>query len=93
MNCVLPPTIVIERNMKLYAGLKESFGSETNVLFCYFHILKTLKTQYAFLENERPEEYKMLVDLPIVDSVEEFEKLLTKVEQFRYTNEYHRLIV
>ena len=46
----------------------------SQVIFCYFHILRTLKSQYAFLEKERPEEFKILTDLPIIDRTSEFEK-------------------
>jgi hypothetical protein len=38
-----PKTIIIERQLKLYQALKDEYP-QTNVLFCYFHILKTLKT-------------------------------------------------
>jgi hypothetical protein len=38
--------LVIERQLKLYNALKEELGQSTTLLFCYFHILKTLKTQY-----------------------------------------------
>ena len=46
----------------------------SNVLFCYFHILRTLKTQYAFLEKDRPEEYKLITDLPVIETAEAFEE-------------------
>jgi len=65
----------------------------SQVLFCYFHILRTLKSQYAFLEKERPDEFKILTDLPIIDRTSEFDKQLQKAESFKYTNEYHKLII
>ena len=65
----------------------------TNVLFCYYHILRTLKQQYAFLEKDRPEEYQMIIDLPMIESVSSFEEQLARVEQYKYQNEYHKLII
>ena len=65
----------------------------SNVLFCYFHILRTLKTQYAFLEKDRPEEYKLITDLPVIETAEAFDTQLAKVEGFKYQNEYHKLII
>ena len=47
--------------------------ASSQVLFCYFHIQRTLKTQYAFLEKDRPEEYKLITDLPIIETPEAFE--------------------
>jgi len=72
MDAQAPKTIIIERQLKLHQALKECCPT-SNVLFCYYHILKTLKTQYAFLEREKPDEFKMLTDLPIIDTVAEFE--------------------
>ena len=67
--------------------------AKSNVLFCYFHIWRTLKTQYAFLEKDRPEEYKLITDLPVIERPEAFEEQLNKVEGFKYSNEYHKLII
>ena len=66
---------------------------QSNVLFCYFHILRTLKTQYAFLEKDRPDEYKLITDLPVIETTDSFEEQLAKVEGFKYQNEYHKLII
>jgi hypothetical protein len=45
------------------------------------------------LEREKPDEFKMLTDLPVIDTVPEFETQLKEVEQFKYKNEYHQLII
>lgn len=66
---------------------------QSNVLFCYFHILRTLKTQYAFLEKDRPDEYKLITDLPVIETTDSFDEQLAKVEGFKYQNEYHKLII
>ena len=76
----------------MFQALKDVI-TNSNVLFCYFHILRTLKTQYAFLEKDRPNEYKLIIDLPVIETPEEFDKQLTKVESFKYSNEYHKLII
>lgn len=34
-----------------------------------------------------------MTDLPIIDRTSEFEKQLQKAESFKYTNEYHKLII
>ena len=92
MHGVSPSTIVIERQLKLYQALQDTLPS-SSVLFCYFHILRTLKTQYAFLEKDRPEEYKLITDLPVIESPEAFDEQLSRVESFKYSNEYHKLII
>lgn len=92
MHNVVPQTIIIERQLKLSQALKDMMPT-SQVLFCYFHILRTLKSQYAFLEKERPDEFKILTDLPIIDRTSEFDKQLQKAESFKYTNEYHKLII
>ena len=43
MSEIPPKTIIIERQLKLYQALKDVTPS-SDVLFCYYHILKTLKT-------------------------------------------------
>ena len=73
MQGISPQTIIIERQLKLYQALQDTMHS-SNVLFCYFHILRTLKTQYAFLEKDRPEEYKLITDLPVIETAEAFEE-------------------
>ena len=60
--------MVIERQLKLYQALREELPPSTTILFCYFHILKTLKTQYQFLEKDKPSEYKQITDLPLIDT-------------------------
>ena len=72
MHNVTPQTIIIERQLKLYQALQDTMHN-SNVLFCYFHILRTLKTQYAFLEKDRPEEYKLITDLPVIETAEAFD--------------------
>jgi len=71
-----PRVLIIERQLKLYQALKDELPASTAILFCYFHILKTLKTQYQFLEKDKPNEYKLITDLPLIDSQEEFKKTL-----------------
>lgn len=39
-----PRVLIIERQLKLYQALKDELPASTAILFCYFHILKTLKT-------------------------------------------------
>jgi len=73
MHNVVPQTIIIERQLKLCQALKDVMPT-SQVLFCYFHILRTLKSQYAFLEKDRPDEFKILTDLPVIDRTSEFEK-------------------
>lgn len=89
----MPRVLIIERQLKLYQALKDELPTSTTILFCYFHILKTLKTQYQFLEKDKPSEYKLITDLPLIDSKEEFQKALDQVSQLKYSNDYHNLIV
>ena len=43
MHNVVPYTIIIERQLKLCQALKDVMPT-SQVLFCYFHILRTLKS-------------------------------------------------
>ena len=43
MGNVSPQTIIIERQLKLFQALQDTMHSST-VLFCYYHIWRTLKT-------------------------------------------------
>jgi hypothetical protein len=45
------------------------------------------------LEKDRPQEYKQITDLPLIDTKEEFNKALNIVSQLKYSNDYHTLIV
>ena len=91
--CQPPRVMIIERQLKLYQALREELPPSTTILFCYFHILKTLKTQYQFLEKDKPSEYKQITDLPLIDTSEEFNKALALVSELKYSNDYHALIV
>ena len=42
MNNTQPQTVIIERHLKLFNAFKEHMPDAT-VLFCYFHIQRTLK--------------------------------------------------
>ena len=74
MGGLSPKTVIIERQLKLYQALKDTLSPKTEVLFCYYHIVRTLKTQYAFLERDKPEEFKQITDLPMIESPAEFQK-------------------
>lgn len=87
-----PQTILIERQLKLQQALNQAMPTST-VLFCYHHIMRTLKNQYAFLEKERPEEFKMITTLPILETKVVLDEQLAKVEKISYQNDYHRLII
>lgn len=56
----------------MYQSLKETLPN-TNILFCFFHIQRTFKQQYAFLEKEKPEDYQKIIDLPIIENEDTFE--------------------
>ena len=44
MGGLSPKTVIIERQLKLYQALKDTLSPKTEVLFCYYHIVRTLKT-------------------------------------------------
>lgn len=92
MNFITPQTIIIERQLKLYSSLKENM-SQSNILFCFYHIQRTFKQQYAFLEKERPDDFQKIIELPIIENEQAFEQQLREIMQIVFANEYHKLIM
>ncbi|CDW86622.1 far1-related protein [Stylonychia lemnae] len=92
MNNSQPETCIIERQLKLYQALNNTM-QKTKVLFCFHHIQKTFKAQYAFLERERPEDFMKIQELPIIENEQIFEQQIQEVNRFNFANEYYKLII
>lgn len=88
----MPQTVIIERHLKLFSAFREQIP-DAAVLFCYFHIQRTLKQHFNFLEKERPEDLSRIVELPMIENREAFEKQLDEVNSLQFDNEYYKLII
>eukprot|EP00347_Sterkiella_histriomuscorum_P012508 403368312 len=87
-----PQTLIIERQLKLHQAFREQMP-QTNILFCYFHIQRTFKQQYSFLERENLDQYQKIVELPIIENEQAFDMQLAEVNQYSFANEYFKLII
>ena len=63
------------------------------MLFDYFHIQRTFKQQYAFLEKERPDQFAKIIELPMIEEESVFDQHLQDVNQITFSNEYYKLII
>ncbi len=45
------------------------------------------------MEKERAEEFNKILELPVIEDREVFEKQLIEVSKFNFDNEYYKLII
>jgi len=54
---------------------------------------RTLKQQFQSLEQQFPNDYALITSLPLIETVDQFEESLQKVNQLDAANDYYKLIL